>query len=66
MRRVVTGHTADGKATVVSDADVKATALELLPGAAYHELWSADAPPSFPNDGAEHPAELWFPPVGGF
>ena len=33
IRRVVTGHTDEGKATVVSDAEVDATTIDLLPGA---------------------------------
>ena len=33
IRRVVTGHTQEGKATVVSDTEVDAIAPDLLPGA---------------------------------
>ena len=60
MRRVVTGHTAEGKATFVSDKDVPPTLGR------FHELWSSDVAPTFPDDGEQHPATLWFPPVGGF
>ncbi len=66
IRRVVTGHTRDGKATVVSDMEVDATTLDLLPGAEFHQLWSADDAPTFPDDGSPRPAQMWFPPVGGF
>jgi mannose-6-phosphate isomerase-like protein (cupin superfamily) len=66
VRRVVTGHTSDGKATVVSDSLVDGTRLNMLPGPEYHYLWSADQAPTFPDDGLENPARLWFPPVGGF
>lgn len=66
IRRVVTGHTQDGKATVVSDTQVDATTIDRLPGAQYHELWSADEAPTFPDDGSQQPAKMWFPPVGGF
>ena len=65
MRRVVTGHK-NGKAVFVSDADVAPTTINMLPGSEYHELWSADAPPAFPDDGTEARAEKWFPPVGGY
>lgn len=66
IRRVVTGHTAQGKATVVSDMEVDPTTVDRLPGAQYHELWSADGAPTFPDDGLQHPAKMWFPPIGGF
>ncbi len=66
IRRVVTGHTQDGKATVASDTEVDGTRLDLLPGPEYHELWSADQAPTFPDDGSPRPAKMWFPPVGGF
>ncbi|MDA0790312.1 MAG: cupin domain-containing protein [Proteobacteria bacterium] len=65
IRRVVTGHDRHGKAIFVSDEMVEPTSLRQLPGQ-YHELWSADAAPSFPDDGRQHPAAKWFPPVGGF
>jgi mannose-6-phosphate isomerase-like protein (cupin superfamily) len=66
VRRVVTGHTPEGKAIVASDTEVDAIALDLLPGAEFHKLWSADGAPTFPDDGTLRPARLWFPPVGGF
>ena len=66
VRRVVTGHTADGKATVASDTEVDAITLDLLPGAEFHRLWGGDEAPTFPDDGAPHPAPAYFPPVGGF
>jgi hypothetical protein len=52
MRRVVTGHQG-GKAVFTSDDDVAPTTIEMLPGSQYHDLWSADAPATFPNDGTE-------------
>lgn len=66
VRRVVTGHTEDGKAIVASDTEVDPTTLDPLPGAEYHELWSADKAPTFPDSGSQQPARMWFPPVGGF
>jgi mannose-6-phosphate isomerase-like protein (cupin superfamily) len=66
VRRVVTGHSQEGKATVVSDSQVDATTLDSLPGMEYHEFWSGDAAPTFPNDGSPRSAGMWFPPVGGF
>jgi len=66
VRRVVTGHRPDGKATVASDMAVEAITIRMLPGAEYVPLWDADQAPTFPDDGSAHPAKLWFPPVGGF
>jgi mannose-6-phosphate isomerase-like protein (cupin superfamily) len=65
VRRVVTGH-ARGKATVVDDREVEPVLLDLLPGYAFHRLWGADEPPTFPDDGGERPGDAYFPPVGGF
>jgi mannose-6-phosphate isomerase-like protein (cupin superfamily) len=66
VRRVVTGHTPDGRATVASDTEVDAITLGLMPGAEFHRLWGGDAAPSFPDDGSLPPTPTYFPPVGGF
>ena len=66
IRRVVTGHTPDGKAIFASDTQVAPTIVSQLPSSQYHELWSSDAPPTFPDDGMQSPGSKWFPPVGGF
>lgn len=66
VRRVVTGHTPAGKATVVSDTDVDAITLGALPGAEFYPLWGADEAPTFPDDGSLRPVSTYFPPVGGF
>jgi quercetin dioxygenase-like cupin family protein len=65
-RRVVTGHSTEGKATVVGDDHVEPIVLDLLPGYAFHRLWGADEAPTFPDDGGARPAHAYFPPVGGF
>lgn len=65
MRRVVTGHS-KGKAVFVSDADVAPTTITHSAGSSYHELWSSDAAPTFPDDGSEVSGKQWFPPVGGY
>jgi mannose-6-phosphate isomerase-like protein (cupin superfamily) len=62
----VTGHTADGKATVASDTMVEPITTALVPGMAFHRLWGADTPPVFPDDGSPRPGEQYFPPLGGF
>lgn len=66
VRRVVTGHTPDGKATVASDTEVDAITLRLLPGTEFYRLWGGDEPPKFPDDGSPRSAPAYFPAVGGF
>jgi len=66
VRRAVTGHTAEGKATVASDTVVEPITTALVPGMAFHRLWGADAAPVFPDDGSPRPSEQYFPPLGGF
>ena len=55
VRRVVTGHDADGKAVFVSDTAVDAGDAGLLPGSEFHQLWGADELPRFPDDGRSRP-----------
>jgi hypothetical protein len=66
VRRVVTGHDADGKAVFASDEQVAPVVPDLLPGNEFHRLWGGDATPHFPDDGAPPDAPAYFPPVGGF
>ena len=66
VRRVVTGHAADGKAVFVSDEQVAPIELELLPGMEFHRLWGADETVNFPDDGSPPPMPAYFPPVSGF
>ena len=67
IRRVVTGHTPDGKATVASDTEVDGfTFTQLEPGNEFHRLWGADEVLNFPDDGSPPPFTNYFPPVGGF
>ena len=66
VRRVVTGHDADGKAIFVSDGQVAPIVPSLLPGNEFHRLWGGDEAPSFPDDGSRPNAPSYFPPVGGF
>jgi mannose-6-phosphate isomerase-like protein (cupin superfamily) len=66
IRRVVTGHTPDGKATVASDIQVEPVTVALLPGMEFYRLWGADSAPTFPDGGAPHSFSTYFPPLGGF
>lgn len=65
VRRVVTGHDADGKAVFVSDGPVEPVMTALSPTSSFHLIWHAAQAPSFPDDGALPPPMPYFPPVGG-
>ena len=66
IRRVVTGHSADGKAIFSSDEKVGPATLDLVPGAEFHQLWGANGLLHFPDDGSRPSAPSYFPPLGGF
>lgn len=66
IRRVVTGHTPDGKAIVASDEVVAPVTVALAPGTEFYRLWGADTAPVFPDDGSPPAMPTYFPPVGGF
>ena len=68
MRRVVTGHDADGRAVIASDGPPP-TALEIaaVPGTVFHEIWSTAETPAPVDDGPDPtlgPIVL-APPPGG-
>src|ERR1700677_3658359 len=65
VRRVVTGHDAEGKSVFVTDEMVAPITLDLLPGNDLHRLWAADVKPNFPDNGAMPNAESYFPPLDG-
>ncbi len=66
VRRVVTGHSPDGKAVFASDELVEPVTLEQLQGNEFHRLWGGDAVSVFPDDGSLPSNPKWFPAVGGF
>lgn len=66
VRRVVTGHSAEGASVVASDEVVDPIRLALLPGFEFVRLWGADAPVELPDDGSMPSHHQYFPPVGGF
>ena len=66
VRRVVTGHTADGKSIIASDTEVEAITTKMVPGMENHRLWEEDEPVTLPIDGAPHLCPTYFPPAGGF
>ncbi len=66
VRRVVTGHDAEGKAVFAGDDHVEPVTLALLPGMEFHRLWGSDAGASFPDDGSRPDAPRYFPPAQGY
>jgi len=58
VRRVTTGHSAQGKAVFVSDTEVDGDTVALMPGAEFHKLWGADLAPAFPDAGLQPLATL--------
>jgi hypothetical protein len=66
VRRVVTGHDANGEAVIASDTEVDGFRPALLPGSEFHKLWGGDEAPHFPDDGSASAYQTYFPPVGGF
>lgn len=66
IRRVVTGHSAEGKAVFASDESVPPITLDLAPGAEFFSLWGSDTTPHFPDAGAPPPIPTYFPPINGF
>ena len=65
-RLVVTGQGPDGKSIIASDGPIDPLTVALAPGAEFHPMWGADAPPVLPQDGARPATTAWFPPAGGF
>ena len=66
VRRVATGHDAEGKAVVASDEAVDGITSDLIPGFEFHRLWGADETLTFPDDGSPPSQHTYFPPLGGF
>lgn len=52
IRRVVTGHDANGRAIVVSDGPLPNVAeIAAIPGTVFHEVWSTSESPAVVNNG---------------
>jgi len=66
IRRVVTGHSADGKSVVASDEALDPMTIALMPGLDLYQFWGGDSVPSLPVDGAPGKLPTYFPPAGGF
>jgi mannose-6-phosphate isomerase-like protein (cupin superfamily) len=66
IRRVVTGKTPEGKSVFVTDEQVDAITVDLLPGAEFHRMWGANDLVNLPSDGRQPEAGGYFPPANGF
>ena len=66
VRRVVTGHDANGKAVFASDTEVDGYRPTLMSASEFHLLWGGDGTPHFPDDGSRPDHRTFFPPIGGF
>jgi len=64
VRRVVTGHTPEGKAVIASDRKVAPIMIGDR-GSATTLLWGRDDPGRFPDDGSQPSISAAFPPPGG-
>ena len=64
VRRVVTGHTPEGEAVVVSDGEVPSIPIG-DGGSAATLLWNRDDPGRFPDDGSQPTMSAAFPLPGG-
>ena len=63
VRKVVTGHDADGRAVIARDQKIDGMPIPGLGELVF--LWSADEPATYPNSGSNPAAPALFPPVGG-
>lgn len=63
IRRVVTGHTHNGKSIVVSDAVIEG--LSIGKGKDFIQLWGSDKIPEHPDKGTMESNLKWFPRAGG-
>lgn len=66
LRRVVTGHRADGKSIIASDEQVKGIDMPGSSGTNLNAVWGTNETLTYPDDGSEPRHNEWFPPVGGF
>ncbi len=63
IRRVVTGHTEEGKSIIVSDSDIEGVSLG--GGKDFIQLWGNDTIPVHPDKGIMDDNMDWFPKSGG-
>lgn len=65
IRRVVTGHAANGSSIIASDVPVTGESVPGMTSVSLTTLWGADTLLSYPDDGSEPSHRTFFPPAGG-
>lgn len=65
VRRVVTGHDAEGNSVLIDDSPVQPGVVDEFPGFEPHEIWAADGTATVPAAGPPIPTTTYFPPVNG-
>ena len=63
IRRIVTGHSKDGKSIVISDETIDN--ISLGGGKNFIQIWGNDATPIHPDKGIMDKGMDWFPKPGG-
>ncbi len=63
IRRIVTGHSDNGKSIIVSDSFIDG--ISLGGGKNFIQIWGNDSIPSHPDNGSMDKKIDWFPKVGG-
>ena len=66
VRRVVTGHSADGTSVLVADDLVDPITVAMMPGTEFHRIWGSDEVVSLPVGGRVDLPVGYFPPPSGF
>lgn len=65
VRRIATGHDAQGRAVVSEDVVVEQQTPPLMPGVAFHFLWHRAGAASLPDAGRPDTGGAYFPGPGG-
>lgn len=63
IRRIVTGHSDNGKSILISDSTIDG--ISLGGGKDFIQLWGNDSIPKHPDNGLMQESMDWFPKVGG-
>ena len=63
IRRVVTGHSKEGKAIITNDTTIDG--VNIGTGKDFIQLWGDDSTPIHPDSGQMQNLTSWFPPTGG-